>query len=201
VKLALAPARGKFLRTHVLDLVIVVVPFLRPFRALRFLRFVRVGGVVGEALKRAKHLLTEHDLHYVLLATVVIIFAGSAAELMFEKNALGSNIHTFGDAIWWALVTVTTVGYGDRYPVTAAGRAVAVLLMLIGIGLLGVITANVAAYFVSRERSSDPSLTDLEARLERIESLLENLTHTNANAVGPLAPLGADHPEEDPPSQ
>jgi len=174
VKLGLAPSRWTFVRTHVLDLLVVVIPFLRPVRVLRVLRLLRAGVVAGEGLGRARRLLTEHGLQYVLLAAVVIVFAGAAAELSFEHTARGSNIHTYADALWWAVVTVTSVGYGDRFPVTAGGRGVAVVLMLVGIGLLGVITANVAAYFVTREDTDDRRrLQMLEERLERMEGLLE----------------------------
>ena len=85
-------------------------------------------------------------LHFVLLAVILIVFAGAGAELAFEVHQPGSNIHDFGDAIWWAVVTVTTVGYGDRYPVGTAGRGVALVLMLVGIGLGGAVTATVASY-------------------------------------------------------
>ncbi len=75
----------------------------------------------------------------------------AALELSFENGARGSTIHNYGDALWWAIVTVTTVGYGDKYPVTAGGRGVAVVLMLVGIGLIGVLTATVASYFVEEK--------------------------------------------------
>ena len=65
-----------------------------------------------------------------------------------ERSVEGSNIKNFGDGLWWAVTTVTTVGYGDRYPTTTEGRFLAVLLMIMGISLVGVITASVAAWFV-----------------------------------------------------
>ncbi len=75
---------------------------------------------------------------------------GSVAMLDAEQNAPGANITSFGDALWWACSTVTTVGYGDRYPVTTEGRIIAVALMIVGISLLGAITASVATWMVSQ---------------------------------------------------
>jgi voltage-gated potassium channel len=174
VKLGLAPKRWVFVKTHVLDLIVISVPFLRPIRALRILRLLRAATVAGEGLRRSRRLLTQHGLHYVLLAAIILVFAGAAAELGFERKAPHSNIHSYGDALWWAMSTVTTVGYGDRFPVSAGGRGVAVVLMLVGIGLIGVITANVASYFVSQENSDERDKLDvLESRLARIEGLLE----------------------------
>ncbi len=108
-----------------------------------------------------------------LLAVLVIILAGAALELGFEKGAPGANIHNYGDALWWAIVTVTTAGYGDKYPVTAGGRGVAVALTLVGIGLIGALTATVASFFV--EQKNDEQKTDLHERLDRIETALNTL--------------------------
>lgn len=105
-----------------------------------------------------------------LLTVVVIMLVCSGLVLLFERNAHGSTIHNFPDALWWAIVTVTTVGYGDTYPVTAAGRGVAVVLMLTGIGLIGVLTATVASFFVQQDSGKERD--ELAARLERIEGIL-----------------------------
>jgi voltage-gated potassium channel len=105
---------------------------------------------------------------------LAVIFACSALVLSFEHQAKGSNIHNFGDALWWAIVTVTTVGYGDKYPVTAGGRGVATVLMFVGIGLIGVLTATVASYFV--EQGADDDRAELIERLDRMEAMLIELT-------------------------
>jgi voltage-gated potassium channel len=176
VKLYLAPSRRHFISTHLVDLLVIVVPFLRPLRVARLFRLVRilrVAVVLGEVVTRAKAVLTHRGLHYVLLTVMILVLIGAGMVLGFEHNAPRSNIHDYGDALWWAMVTVTTVGYGDRYPVTAGGRGVAVVLMLVGIGLVGVLTATVASYFVEqRDQSRD---TELDARLERIEQILESI--------------------------
>ena len=156
IRLYLAPNRKHFFTHNLVDLVVVVVPFLRPLRALRIVRVFELGRVVAigaEALRRARNILTHRGLHFVLLTVVVIMLVCSGLVLLFERNAHGSTIHNFPDALWWAMVTVTTVGYGDTYPVTAAGRGVAVVLMLTGIGLIGVLTATVASFSSSRIRA------------------------------------------------
>ena len=121
IKLYLSPSRQGFFTHHLLDLAVIAVPMFRPLRAARLLRILnlgRVGIVLANALRRTKALFTHRGLHFVLLAVLAIIFACSALVLSFEHQAKGSNIHNFGDALWWAIVTVTTVGYGDKFPVT-----------------------------------------------------------------------------------
>jgi voltage-gated potassium channel len=154
VKLFLAPNRWKFVRTHILDLLIVAVPFFRPLRIGRLARLARlgrVGMVAGRAIGRGKSVLTHKGLHFVLLAVGIIVLACAALVTVAERNAPGSNIHNLGQGLWWAVVTVATVGYGDRYPVTPFGQGLAVFLMLAGIGLLGVLTATFASYFVGQD--------------------------------------------------
>jgi voltage-gated potassium channel len=170
VKLYLAPARWWFVRHHLIDLLVIAVPVLRPLRLLRLLRLARAGLILTTGLKRARALLTHNGLHFVLLSVLAIIGVCAAVELAFERHAPGATIHNFPDALWWAISTVTTVGYGDTYPVTAAGRGVAVVLMLTGIGLVGVLSASVASYFVGQRAEGD--MADLHRRLDRIEALL-----------------------------
>jgi voltage-gated potassium channel len=189
VKLYLVPSRAQFVRRHLLDLLVIAVPVLRPLRALRLLRllrtvtFTRAGLILTSGLRRARELLTHKGLHFVLLSVLAIVGVGAAIELAFEQHAPGANIHDFGDALWWAVVTVTTVGYGDKYPVSAGGRGVAVVLMLTGIGLVGVLSATVASYFVGQRADAD--MTELHRRLDRIESAL-----TRALAALPQEPPG-----------
>jgi voltage-gated potassium channel len=180
VKLYLSPSRWSFVIHHLVDLLVIAVPVLRPLRtlralrALRALRIARAALILSSALKRARELLTHHGLHYVLLCVLAIIGLCSAMELAFEQHAPGATIHNFGDALWWSAVTVTTVGYGDKYPVSAGGRGVAVVLMITGIGLVGVLSATVASYFVGQR--ADQDMTDLHERLDRIEAALTRLT-------------------------
>jgi voltage-gated potassium channel len=183
-RLYLAPSRRWFVRHHLLDLVVVTIPVLRPLRILRLLRLFnvsRAGVVLWNALRRGREILAHRGLQFVLLAVLVIIFVAAGLELAFEHGSHGATIQNFGDALWWAIVTVTTVGYGDKYPVTAGGRGVAVALMFVGIGLIGVLTATVASYFVEDSAKRDKAA--LVERLERIEGQLDEV----------LARLGEQH--------
>ena len=84
----------------------------------------------------------------VLLTSIFIAYISAVQITITERSVEGSNIKNFGDGIWWAITTVTTVGYGDRYPTTSQGKVMAVGLMILGISLMGVVTASVAAWFV-----------------------------------------------------
>jgi voltage-gated potassium channel len=173
-KLALAVDRWHFFRHHLLDLAMVAVPVLRPLRLarlLRLLRLARVMIVLGSSLRRARAMLTQHGLYLVLLAVVAITFAAAGLELVFEQHSAGPTaVHGFGDALWWAAVTVTTVGYGDKVPMTGGGRWVATALMFTGIGLVGTLTATVASYFVEEQHSKE--MAEVKAQLAEIRELL-----------------------------
>src|SRR5437660_3484162 len=182
IKLYLAPSRRRFVAHHLIDLAVIVLPLLRPLRALRLLRvlnLLRAGIVMANALNRSRQVLVHRGLHFVLLAVLAIVAVCAAVELAYEQEAPSATMHNYGDALWWAIVTVTTVGYGDKYPVSAGGRGVAVVLMLVGIGLIGVLTATVASYFV--EQSQDADNAALNQRLDRIERMLaQSLSSTRA---------------------
>ena len=179
-----------YLVSHWLSLVVVALPPLRVVFSFRLVRAVFRRG----------------NLIRFLGAALLMVLNGAIAVYFYERGATGGNIHTLGDSVWWALVTVTTVGYGDYYPVTTFGRIAAVLIMAIGLLTLAVVTAQVASSFVDQNRRSpdDPtdesdavevSLADVAERLARIEVLLSSLT----SGAGPRAPGGRDHgPTMDP---
>lgn len=176
VRLRLAPDRARFVRTHVPDLLVVVLPALRPLRLLRLLTIAQLLA------RRSSAAIVTDVTRLVAGAAVLLVFLASVAVLDAERHARGANITTFGDAVWWACTTITTVGYGDRYPVTGEGRALAVALMIAGLALLAVFTAAVAAWFVrsvSRDRQIETAvlveaaeLDELRERLAAIEQVL-----------------------------
>ncbi len=145
VRLVVTPDRRGYLRRRWVEPVTVVVP---PLQGWHFVGIEKMGLLLHEGELRVEAVLRHHSLFRVLIAAAVTLFLGAWMVLLFEEKAKGSNIHSYPDALWWAIVTVTTVGYGDRFPVTAGGRTVAVILMLLGIGLIGVLTATVASVFI-----------------------------------------------------
>jgi len=109
----------------------------------------------------------------IVAAAMLLVFISALAVLDAERRTPKANIRGFSDALWWAATTVTTVGYGDRYPVTGTGRLVAVALMLVGISLLGLVTASVAAFFVSATRKAVADEDeDIREHLRRLEGEL-----------------------------
>jgi hypothetical protein len=117
------------------------------------------------------------------------MFAAAGLEVAFEAHAKGSNIHSYGGALWWAVVTVTSVGYGDQYPVTVAGRVVAVVLMITGIALFGVVAASIASYFVEQDqdRRVEARMDEILAVLHRLEARLDAAERGSAAGSGPGA--------------
>lgn len=176
VRARLSGHAKQYLVRHPIDVALVVLPVLRPLRALRI--FTAGNVLIG----RGKRLDLGGILTAVIGAGILLVIIGALASLEAERNADGANITTFGDAIWWAATTITTVGYGDRYPVTAQGREVALALMLVGISLLGVITAAVAAWFVENVGSGKAREQALE---EEVAALRAQIAALNSNASAP----------------
>ena len=166
----LAPDRVEMVKRHPIELILILLPILRPLRALRLLR-VFTGVAAGFATVHA--LLHRRGLQWFSLFVLVLIGLGACFTYSFERHVDDAQITTIGEALWWALVTCTTVGYGDFAPVSAGGRGVAVFLMLVGVSVYSVVTANIASYFVEQEVEEDT--LRLEAQLAEIQGKLDAL--------------------------
>ena len=116
----------------------------RALRLIKILRLLRAARSVRIILLCAFENRAKSTFTFVATVSIILIIFGSISALLFEKGMDGSNIHNAQDAIWWAFVTITTVGYGDFYPVTWEGRVVAMVLMTAGVGLFGTFTGFVA---------------------------------------------------------
>ena len=132
-----------FLKRNVIELIGLVLPFFRAFRMFR------VIIAIGFLTRAAKSLQGRLNI-YIGLILPILIFTCSLGVYEAEHNAPGANLTNYGDAVWWAFVTITTIGYGDYYPVTFEGRTIAVLLMLSGLALVSVITVSFASWFLDR---------------------------------------------------
>jgi voltage-gated potassium channel len=142
--LYLAENKKEFFHSHYLDLALVAFPFLRPLRALRLL------VLFERAFSGMQQKLYVNIPVYVAGAASLLVLMGGATLYSVEVDAVDTNIKSPQDALWWAAVTVTTVGYGDKYPVTGQGRLVAVGLMITGIAVVGTVTASLAAWIVEK---------------------------------------------------
>ncbi|MGN6404182.1 potassium channel family protein [Sinomonas sp.] len=167
VQLYLAPDRRRWFVRNLHELAILLLPALRPLRLLRLITFLRVVH------NRAGDVLRGRLLLYVVASAVMLVYCGALAAEDVEQNVPGSNIRSFGSAIWWALETITTVGYGDHYPVTIAGRFVAAALMIAGIAVLGVVTASIATWLVTSITTA--AAEEVESEVEEVEAEVEAL--------------------------
>jgi voltage-gated potassium channel len=188
VRLWLAPARRDFVRRNWLDLCAVLLPLIQP---LRLLRLVSTLLLVGRRARMASQIrLTT----YVVGSVVGLLMFGSLAVLSVERDAPGGNIRTLDDAVWWSFTTMTTVGYGDHAPTTGVGRLLAVGLMLSGIALLGVVTANIAAWFIARFQQDD---AEERRQTEAIQALTAEVHALRAEVAALSGPAGLPVRERD----
>jgi voltage-gated potassium channel len=168
--LTVATRKRAALRAHWLDAAIVVltVPLVTKalswFRLARFIRLIRLGALTTRVLQSERRVTAGDSLRIAAILTVTAIVVAGAAENAFSAG----EFPTLWDGIWWAVVTVTTVGYGDLYPTSVQGRVIGMVLMFVGIGFLSLLTAAVASRFVKQERSSEHD--ELIEALRRIEA-------------------------------
>jgi voltage-gated potassium channel len=173
IRFALADRRGRWLFRHLPEVVILLLPMLRP------LRLLSLAVVVGVLQRVVGHNVRGRVIAFTAFGAVTIVYVASLAILDYERDAQGTQIRNFGDAIWWAFTTVTTVGYGDTYPVTPRGRLVAVALMIAGVSLLAVVTATLASWIVERVSEADTkSQAATAAQIEELRDEVRKLTES-----------------------
>ncbi|RNF41278.1 potassium channel family protein [Planococcus salinus] len=177
IRLVLAKDRWEYVKKHPFEL-IAIIPLDAIFRAARFVRFFRILRLVGigsRFVKPVYGLLRTNGLDKLLTVAVVLLFIIPIPIILVEPG-----INTFSDALWWAIVTTTTVGYGDISPTTPLGRVLAVILMLVGIGIIGTFTSSITSYFGNRNKK-----THNEQVLELLQSIeeIDNLTAEDVELV------------------
>jgi voltage-gated potassium channel len=201
-------------------------PGLRIARVFRVARVVRLVRAVGmkTLINKVLHDRAGSALYTVLILCVLVIQYGSMFELVTNRNSPEANITTASDAVWYTIVTITTVGYGDKYPVTNPGRIVGVLIMIVGVGLFGVLTGFLANTFLApsenkpEEKSADQpaeqpaqdpaslpapagfgaQLDQLNAEVAELRRLLERLPANQVAALPTADTPLENHTEEQP---
>lgn len=170
IRMVLAKSTTKYLIRHPLDLLAVLIPMLRPLKVL-------TAFSIGSQLWTSRGVVRTSQA--VLVSAAVVVWVGAVMVLDFERGAPDATIISFGDALWWAIVTVTTVGYGDFVPVTVGARIVSVGLIILGIAIIGLVTAWVAAWFIrlttTKEEEEAESIIENAAEIARLNRSIERL--------------------------
>ena len=178
--ISISPDRWSYVRLNWLNLIIIVISFpllpglLALVRLVRLIRLVRLVIVLWIGLRSLRHVLGRRGLMYVGVTSGFIIMTGSLLLYFLEPETVHGDV---AEAIWRAVTTVTTVGYGDVMPVTLWGRLVAVVVMVTGIALFSTLAAAIAAYFVGQDENAKRD--HLSERLGRIEALLSKRVETS----------------------
>ncbi|MGR6832413.1 potassium channel family protein [Aliivibrio wodanis] len=169
--------RLQYLKEHWIDFV-ASIPIIEPIRYARIFHILRIFRLLRSSqsvLKQIQSNRKEATIASILVLMVTLISLGSVFMLMFEGSNPDANIHTAGDAIWWAFVTISTVGYGDHYPVTVAGKVLAVLIILSGVGIFGMISGLITSIITEPAKNEERKSRQKEkqCRDEKLNLLLQ----------------------------
>ena len=192
IRLLRSSGRGKFVRANIPDF-IAILPWdilrgARLIRLVRVLRLVRGLEVLWRIGRQVSGVLKTNGLAYALMSAAVLVVGGGLAVCQVEPG-MGTSL----DGIWWGLVTATTVGYGDISPKTLEGRIIAGILMLVGIGVLGMVSGSIATYFLGSRGSSNPHVQHVQKQLDRWEHMSSD---ERREVVRVLGALDRDAPTE-----
>ena len=184
VRLLLSTDKKAFFRANIVELLAIIpADQFRALRLLRVLRLMRAVSVLSRVFHDLRGIRDTNGLGWVLLVTMGVISASAATVRFLEPS-----ITTWSDAFWWATVTATTVGYGDISPESAAGRVVAVVLMFVGIGTIGMLTASIATYFLGgATNQSSPHIEHLQSLLTNWDALSPDDRRAAAKLLDQLA--------------
>jgi voltage-gated potassium channel len=204
IRLGVARRKGHFVRTNVIDTIVAVssitLPLLPDLRFLLVLRVVSAISMILEVGKDVQHLFRVKNIPYALIGATLVVIACGALEFHYENPAKGSNINSTQDGLWWAIVTMSTVGYGDKYPITSEGRAIAVVLMMLGPVFLGILYAGLTTTFMrpteqelaEQHRADDERLARVveQTVIDRLRPISEKLDRALSliEAAKPQAP-------------
>lgn len=177
-----APSKLEYMKWGWLDL-ISCIPLMEMNQFARVIRVVRLLRAI-KSISTISHLISENkassSLHFLIVISLMMMLFGSIYVLYLEKGMPGANIQSAADAFWWTFITITTVGYGDFYPVTAEGRVVAVVLIATGVGLFGSFTAVLASWILEpneerrREDEMREEINNLTTEVQELKGLIKS---------------------------
>ena len=158
----------------------------RVFRVIRILRLLRGIRVAKILAKYLQHNRADGTILFVVFVSILLLLISSVAILQVEKDVAGANITDASDALWWSVVTMTTVGYGDRYPITTVGRIIAAFLMVGGVGLFGLLSGSVTSWILNPvEERQEIDLDAIQRELVAIHSRLNEVSSIHSTALDP----------------
>lgn len=175
ITMALTEKDKRWTVMNILNLAVVILPIFRTLRLLRVVNLLRVLNRSTSMVFRKKVML------YIVSTSALLTYIGALAVFDAERQDPDANIASFGDALWWAFITISTVGFGDRFPVTFEGRLIAVGLVISGVSLLGLITVTMGTWVMSmlneihEEELLDETSDDLELALLKAQKAREEL--------------------------
>ncbi len=172
LKFYLAKSKSLYLKENWIDALVVLAPIFRSFKIFTLVRtpILIVSDEVVKFLKTKRLVFL-----YFLVVTLIVILLAADIVLLFERNDPNSNIKTFEDAVWWGFVTFSTLGYGDKVPVTFGGRTIAVVLMILGFALFSIIVAGAVSFFIKRKRATAKNIKGLSLDEQTTEETLNKI--------------------------
>ncbi len=173
----LAHERWHFVRHNLIDLTVVALPMFPAVRALRVARLLRIGVIGARVVDQSESIVKRSNTKYAIAVAILIVLLAAVMVWSVEHENPQSSIHTLNDALWWAVTTVTTVGYGDRYPATPEGKGIAITLMILGIAVFGLVSATLASLFV--ENDTKDEYEDIRDQMTRLEAKMDKLLESS----------------------
>lgn len=166
-----------YLTSHWLD-IIASIPGIEILRFARIWHIIRMLSLFRQRssfIQQVKQNRKEATLATIFTLLILLVCSGSIFMLMFERDAINGNIHTAGDALWWSLVTISTVGYGDHYPVTSGGKILAVVMIICGVGIFGMISGLITSILTMPPKNKTQDQDTLQRLLSQQQKMLDKI--------------------------
>ena len=180
VRVFLSNERWRFIKKHPIDILIIIIPFYQ------FLRVIRIFALTAYFLRKARNLFIKRNMLFLLTMAPLMVTVSGVLMYGAESKAKGTNIRNIWDSLWWAVTTMSTVGYGDKYPVTNAGKIIATIAIIIGVSLLGMLTAEIAVIFIgSREQEVIRDKKNFDMVMNKLASMEEEIRHGKGSPLTP----------------